>query len=167
MATAPTGARNSSAIGMIIGATAKRSIIVANGPAESSRTLNPASRIAAEKPSEMRNLTPSPASDYIQATVGLGLEGSGHEGTCSMAAPAVRRIDHWTWVSTSARRRGGRRRNHHLQRDRSGAVHRTYDRGRVGADRELQDGETGRLERDSRALQPRLRLRCKPASRRG
>src|SRR6266851_2494543 len=126
MATAPTGARNSSAIGMIIGATAKRSSIVANGQAESSRTLNPASRIAAEKPSEMRNLTPSPASDYIQATVGIGLEGSGHEGTCSMAAPAVRRIDHWTWVSSSARRRVGDTADLHLRRDARGEVHGLY-----------------------------------------
>src|SRR6266851_5871731 len=55
MATAPTGARNSTAMGIRTGATAKRSIIVTNGPAESSRTLNPASRIAAEKPTDVRN----------------------------------------------------------------------------------------------------------------
>src|SRR5260370_38799008 len=50
MATAATGARNSTAIGIKTGATAKRSIMVTKGPAESSRTLNPASRIAADQP---------------------------------------------------------------------------------------------------------------------
>src|SRR5229473_3564429 len=51
IATAPTGAWKSMAIGMSIGATAKRSIIVTNGPADNSRTLNPASGIAAHQPS--------------------------------------------------------------------------------------------------------------------
>ena len=39
---------------MMTGATAKRSIIVTNGPAESRRTLKPTSRIAAQKPSDLR-----------------------------------------------------------------------------------------------------------------
>src|SRR6266852_4032186 len=56
MATAPTGARNSTAMGIRTGATAKRSIMVTNGPAESSRTLNPASRIAAHQPIDVATL---------------------------------------------------------------------------------------------------------------
>src|SRR5713226_4311398 len=74
MATAPTGARNSNAIGIRTGATAKRSIMVTNGPADSSRTLNPASRIDADQPKGRRpsdavpplslTLSPSGRGDY-------------------------------------------------------------------------------------------------------
>src|SRR5258708_3179797 len=72
----PTAPRGGRGVG-IGGERGKGAVVVGNGAAGSRRALDPASRIAAEKPSEMRNLTPSPASDYIQATVGIGLEGSG------------------------------------------------------------------------------------------
>src|SRR5260370_26174054 len=43
-------------MGIRTGGTAKRSIMVTNGPAESSRTLNPASRIAAHQPIDVATL---------------------------------------------------------------------------------------------------------------
>src|SRR5713226_5844252 len=54
MATVPNGAWNSSAIGIRTGATAKRSIIVTNGPADSRRTLNRTSRIPVSLKGESR-----------------------------------------------------------------------------------------------------------------
>src|ERR1700681_3661180 len=146
MATAPTAAWKSMAIGMRTGATAKRSIIVTNGPAESNRTLKRTSCIAAHQPSWRAG----PSCSLHSRSSGLTLAWScfaewedwRDEGIFDLAAPVLHGSNRGGWAGSFADGRIGRRDDGYQRHD---------DR-EIWARFELLDRSPGPMEWDPRPL---------------